>query len=156
PALDDFAVADLVQDLSGLLLAALVDPRALVRGEVAQHAAGDVRVHVEKKDRADEGVAAERDREPGKPGCWVEAALMAAAQEPDVLGRLLEDLVERGVVGSHRHALGRPARVDLLGRLEPRDEAHDRASRLRDDAEAERELVAGQEAELVLQAFWKG
>ena len=64
-AVHHLAGADLVEDLAGLLVGVPVDLLALVLGQVAQHAARELRVEVQQEDRADQRVAAERDREPG-------------------------------------------------------------------------------------------
>ena len=75
PELGHLAEAHLVQDLAGLGVGGGVDLGRLGGGEVAQHAAGDLRVEPERLQRGDQRVAAEDGGEPGDAGIGIGAVL---------------------------------------------------------------------------------
>src|ERR1035437_903981 len=100
-----------MEDLAGLLLAIRVDALSLVLGEVAQDAAGDLRVCGQQLKRGDEPIAPERHCKPRQACSGVQAGWMVFDKHPQVVPTLVEQLVESGVVGPKQRTVGRPGPV---------------------------------------------
>src|SRR2546430_15699742 len=115
------AAAELVEDLSGLLLREVVHFVALVAREEAQRPGRDVGIPAERLVRRDEAVATERHRVPGDAGRRVRAALVELEQSSQVQRAPCDEaLVEQ--LGARRVARARSqeapvARVERVDRI---------------------------------------
>ena len=110
--LRQLAAADLVQDLAGLLVAEVVDARALQGAEQVKRAACKPRADPERLQGRDQRVPAEERHEPREPGCREDVVLAEEvagdAQRCEVDDRLPEDAGEQ-----------RALRLDARNALEP-------------------------------------
>src|SRR5581483_10796976 len=96
--------------------------------------------------------AAERDREPGHAAGGVEASRVAVEQHAQVVAALLDELVQRRVVGDELGAVRRPRLVVLAHALDARVELRDLDAVPRQHVYGYDEAVAGVERERVMPA----
>ena len=122
--LRQLAAADLVQDPAGLLVAEVVDARALQGAEQVKRAACKPRADPERLQGRDQRVPAEERHEPREPGCREDVVLAEEvagdAQRCQVDDRLPEDAGEqRALRLDARNALEPAAQRPLDGLMAP-------------------------------------
>ena len=93
---------NLMQDLARLFVAEIVDLAALVRRQEAQRALGNLGTQRQRLHRRDQRIAPERHGEPGDPGGRYESAVHVVDQQPQVLERAAQELIEELVIGLDR------------------------------------------------------
>ena len=135
PGARQLAAADLVEDLSRFLLAEIVHPPPLVRGQEQQRIAGDVRIDEQRLEGGDRGVAAERRGVPRDAGGDHAASLPEHGERFQIRHRLGERPVESLLVRLDARAVLRPVAVVGAGARHTLLESA-RGGRLRDGMRA--------------------